>query len=432
MRYLSAKSCSSPSRMNPNSRAVLTILLALSPALWVAAPAYAQADAEDAIQRALDAAARAERAVDQAYNLLSLFEAIGFLATVLGIAAALFGVTRLMRATAILDRTRTEVLREQQSAAAQMKQDMQTRRDELNELRAELRRQAEQTRAASHHSALALALLPLGERQYRAQDYAGAIDTYRRAIALDDSIPAPHYRLGYVLVNQGDLQGALESLERALAIDPDFAPAQAALGLAFRRQAEQMPPGPERDLHFNRAEEQLLRALTAVPKLVDDDGESWWGPLGSLYRRRGQLDAARRAYERAARVTPHSSYPISNLAPLYLLEGQHEPMWESYRRVEELAHAEVLAQVDNYWAYADLIASRLALGKSEAAQAVLQVALEVSPEDSPYPLQSLQETLSLLQEHLPEQAAAIGQVQSLIAEHQRRQATNRQEIARRG
>ena len=398
-------------------------LAALS-ALWVfAAPAFAQ---ENAVQRALEAAERAERAVDQAYNLLGLFEAIGFLATVLGISTALFGVTRLMRATATLNRTRAEVLREQQAAAQQMKQDLQTRRDELNELRAELRLQAEQTRAAAHNSALALALLPLGERQYRAQDYAGAIDTYRRAIELDDSIPVLHYRLGYVLVNQGGLAGALDCLERALAIDPNFAPAQAAIGLAFRRQAESMPPSPERDLLFNRAEEQLLRALTAVPKLVDDDGESWWGPLGSLYRRRGQLEASRRSYERAARVTPHSSYPFSNLAPLYLLEGQHEPMWETYRRVEALAYAEVRAQVDNYWAYADLVASRLALGKGAEAEAVLQMALEVSPEDSPYPLQSLQETLSLLEEHLPEQADAIERVRARIGAHQNHQREHQQ------
>ena len=411
--------------MNRKLRQALAALLAL---WFFAAPVFTQEAfaQEDATQIALEAAERAERAVDQAYNLLGLFEAIGFLATVLGISAALFGVTRLMRATATLDRTRADMLREQQAAAQQMKQDMQTRRDELNDLRAELRLRAEQTRAAAHNSALALALLPLGERQYRAQDYAGAIDTYRRAIELDDSMPVPHYHLGYVLVNQGDLEGALDCLERALAIDPNFAPAQAAIGLAFRRQAESMPPSPERDLLFNRAEEQLLRALTVVPKLVDDDGESWWGPLGSLYRRRGQLEAARRAYERAAQVTPHSSYPFSNLAPLYLLEGQHEPMWETYRRVEALAHAEVQAQVDNYWAYADLVASRLALGKGAEAEAVLPMALEASPEDSPYPLQSLQETLSLLEEHLPEQAAAIERVRARIGAHQNHQHEHQQ------
>ncbi len=419
MRSPWGKCCSFRSRVIHRIRRALPLLLWL---LASAAPSFAQ---EDATQRALAAAERAERAVSQAFDLLSLFEAIGFLATVLGISAAIFGFTRLIRATAILDRTRADILREQQSAAAQMQLNLQTRQDELNELRAELRLQAEQTRAAAHNSALALALLHLGERQYRAQDYAGAIDTYRRAIAFDDSVPVPHYRLGYVLVNQGDLPAALDSLERALSIDPEFAPAQAALGLAFRRQAERMSPSPERDLLLNRAEEQLLRALTAVPKLVDDDGESWWGPLGSLYRQRGQLEAARQSYERAARVTPHSSYPFSNLALLYLQEGKREPMLETYRRVEELAHAEVRAQVDNYWAYADLVASRLALGKSAEAESVLQMALEVSPDDSPYPLQSLRDTLSLLRKRLPEQAASIERIRTLIEDFQNhRRATH--------
>lgn len=390
-------------------------MLALLIALHCAAPAIAQ---EDASQRAIEAAERAEQAVSRAFDLLGLFEAIGFLATVVGVSAALFGFTRLMRATNTLERTRAEILREQKAAAARLESDLQSRQRELNDLRAELRREAEATRAAAHDAALALALLPLGERQYRAQDYAGAIDTYRRAIALDDSMPVPHYRLGYVLVNQGDLPAALASLERALAIDPQFTPAQAALGLAFRRQAEQMAAGPERDLLLNRAEEQLLRALNAAPRLVDEDGESWWGPLGSLYRQRGQWAAARQAYERAAGVTPHSSYPFSNLAPLYLLEGRPEPMRATYQRVEALALAEVQAQVDNYWAYADLVASRLALGKSEAAQAVLQMALEVAPDDSPYPLQSLRDTLRLLSERLPDEAAAIERVLARIEEYQ--------------
>ena len=420
MRSPWGKCCSFRSQVINRARRALLLLVWL---LASVAPSFAQ---EDASQRALAAAERAERAVSQAYDLLGLFEAIGFLATIIGVSAALFGFTRLMRATATLDRTRAAILREQQSAATQMQLDLQTRQDELNELRTELRLQAEQTRAAAHNSALSLALLPLGERQYRAQDYAGAIDTYRRAIALDDSMPVPHYRLGYVLVNQGDLPVALHSLERALSIDPDFAPAQAALGLAFRRQAERMSPGPERDLLFNRAEEQLLRALTAVHKLVDDDGESWWGPLGSLYRQRGQLEAARQSYERAVRVTPHSSYPFSNLALLYLQEGQREPMLETYRRVEELAHAEVQAQVDNYWAYADLVASRLALGKSGEAEAVLQMALEVSPEDSPYPLQSLRDTLSLLRERLPEQAGSIERIRAMIEEYQNHKRAGQQ------
>ncbi len=385
------------------------------------------AQEEDIAQRALSAAQRAENAVQQAFNLLGLFEAIGFLATIIGLSAALFGFTRLMRATATLDRTRADILREQQNAAAQMQENLRTRQDELNELRSELRLQAEQLRATAHNSALALALLPMGERQYRAQDYGGALDTYRRAIALDNSIPISHYRMGYVLANQGDLPAALESLEHALSIDPNFAPAQAALGLVHRRQAENLPEGPERDLLLNRAEEQLLRALRAIPKLVDDDGESWWGPLGSLYRQRQQLAAARQAYERAARVTPHSSYPFSNLAPLYLLEGKREPMLATYRRVEQLALAEVQAEVDNFWAYADLIASRLALGKRKEAEEVLPMALAIAPEDSPYPLRSLLDTLALLAEHLPEHAADIEPVRRSIQAYQENQSNDGKE-----
>jgi tetratricopeptide (TPR) repeat protein len=89
--------------------------------------------------------------------------------------------------------------------------------------------------------------------------------------------------------------------------------------------------------------------------LVDDDGEAWWGSLGGLYRRRGQTEQAIKAYERAAEVTPHSSYPFSNLAMLYMRTKDHESMMKMFKRVERIAHAETQAEVDTYWAYADLL-----------------------------------------------------------------------------
>src|SRR5690606_30924131 len=134
----------------------------------------------------------------------------------------------------------------------------------------------------TEQATLALALLPLGERQYRAQDLKGAADTYLRALALDDDNPLIHYRLGYVYVQSGQLEEAEYHLNRALEIDPQFWLAMAALGYVYRRIGDKLPPGLERDQTLNKAEAYLLDALRQSPKLVDDDSESWWGSLGGL------------------------------------------------------------------------------------------------------------------------------------------------------
>ncbi|MBL8157837.1 MAG: hypothetical protein JNM70_27110 [Anaerolineae bacterium] len=67
------------------------------------------------------------------------------------------------------------------------------------------------------------------------------------------------------------------------------------------------------------------------------------------------------------------------------------------------------ADVDNYWAYADLLTARLALAKIKEAEEVLTSVLEVAPKDSPYVFESLLDTLRRLQQVLAaDQAEHIG------------------------
>ena len=224
----------------------------------------------------------------------------------------------------------------------------------------------------------------------------GAADTYERALALDQDNPLIHYRLGYVYVQNGQLEQAEHNLIHALKIDPEFLLAVAALGYVYRRMAEKLP---DRDRTRSTAEQERgasAQGAQAAPKLVDDDGEAWWGSLGGLYRRRGQIDQAIYAYEQAAQVTPRSSYPFSNLALLYTAKGNRDAMLRTYKQVERLAWGETMADVDNFWAYADLLTSRLALRKTDDAEVALESVLGSAPSGSPYALETLIDTLMRL------------------------------------
>jgi tetratricopeptide (TPR) repeat protein len=379
---------------------------------------------------ARDHAEDASRYANDASNFLNIFEGIGLAITVGAVVLGLVGFNQLFSARAQLQKSRQEDQARLDKALAdftlmikakedevdalsqQLVQNAQEQRDqlaqaqhrfedeinrkehELNALKEMLQQAAEHQRQEAARATLALSLLPLGERQYRAQDFQGAMDTYFRALELDEDNPIIHYRLGYIRFQIGELEEAEKHLMKALEIEPQFPLALAALGYVYRRRAEKMPESLERDLLMNKAEKQLLEALNFSPKLLDEDGESWWGSLGGLYRRRGQNDQAIAAYRRAAEVTPFSSYPFSNLAMLYSDRRDIESTLRAFAQVERLAHDEALAEVGNYWGYADLLTARLVLGKVHEAEDALISVLYTAP--SVYALQTLAETLERL------------------------------------
>lgn len=234
----------------------------------------------------------------------------------------------------------------------------------------------------------------------------------------------------------GRLEEAEYELRRALAISPDFPPAKAALGYTIRRMGERLEPGAARNEKMAQAEQLLLSALQASARLVDEDGESWWGSLGGLYKRQGRIDDAIDAYMRAAEDTPRSSYPFNNLALLYIEKGDVAGMRRMFRRVEKLADAKVRAEVENYWAYADLVAARAAIGNAPGAQAALEVMLEITPQDSDNPLDLLDATLARVQQALlseddtRDQAAGIAPLRETIARAMAQRAAQREQAAR--
>jgi len=384
--------------------------------------------AETAAQSAEEAAAfaqetfdRATSATDMAFNMLGLFEAFSVIITVIGTALGLFGFQRLTSARGELTKARDEVQAQLEQSRTDFNQEFTKQRNDLEDLQNRLERAAENRGEVTERALLAQAYIPLGERQYKAQDYSGAISTYHTALDLDPNNPVIHYRLGYVYTQQGDLEQARHHYEEAMTKAENFAPAMAGLGFVIRRQGEEMEEGIKRKEVMNEAELLLLRAMELSPKLVDDDGESWWGILGGLYRRRGQIKDAIFAYKQATIVTPQSSYGWGNLALLYMKQDKRDEMLATYTEVEKLAAAESAADVNNYWGHADLVVSRYALGKGEEAAEVLERAIQIAPLESPYMLDGLQGTLEDLEkvleaEKVPAIETAIQRIKSVQSE----------------
>ncbi len=348
-----------------------------------------------------ESAVRVDNGVNMAFNLLGLFEAIGFLVTVAAGVAALVGIPRFISAQNELQEARKRFDEEIDASRKRLEHEAAENEQQLSALRAELKQ-------STRNETLALSFLPLGESQYKSGDFKGALSMYGRALELDGNNPIIRYRMGYVYTQSGQLEEAEKNLKLALDIEKDFAPALAVLGYTYRRMAERMDEGVERDLLNNQAEQQLLRALALSPRLVDDDGESWWGSLGGLYRRRGQVDQAIYAYTKAGEVMPNSSYAFSNLALLYMQKGEAKNMIDTYRKVEQLAIGEIQANPDNYWANADWLTASLALNKLDEAERALMAVCTTAPADSSYALESQMDTMGRLAKALePEHARVV-------------------------
>lgn len=403
----------------------------------------------DDIRREADRVDKASESVDQgisrAFDLLGLFEAIGFLVTIVAGGIGIFGVTRLFSAQNQLTQAREKVERELDELGERFQKQLKEKEEELDQFRVQFEAQLRQKEAEldnfrqqlstvfdqrdseqrerTARALLAQSLLPLGERQYKVGDREGALSTYHRALELDPNNPITHYRLGYVYVQKNDLHNAEKFFSSAMQMEKDFAPAIVGLGFVYRRMAEKMEEGIERDKRMNQAESLMLQALSISPRLIDEDGESWWGALGGLYRRNNQVDKAIKAYERAIEVTPHSSYGWGNLALLYTQTKNREKMQPTYVRVERLAWAEAQTQANNYWGYSDTLTARLALGKIEEAEEVLDTTLELATEQ--YQLDMLIDTLTRLQEAVEvEKEPAIAKTIRRIKEYSAKRFAN--------
>ena len=281
-------------------------------------------------------------------------------------------------------------------------------------------RQSEQQQANTN-AIRAMSMVMLGERQYQSKDLKGASETYQQALKLNHHDPTIHYRLGYIYAQQGDLAAAEQTLQTALKQDANYYPALAALGYVFRRRAEKLPSGKEQKDMLFKAEAYLFKALYGAPRLLNEDGESWWVTLAGLYRNRDQHERAVEAYQHAARITPASPYPLRNLALFIGQSGDLDKMFTIFQDVEHLARLRVQANPNDYWPYADLLVARLAAGKIQEAEDTLSFTLKTMPSNFPSASASLLKALEKLATLLPAQAShitdVIGYVRKAVATH---------------
>ncbi len=347
---------------------------------------------------------RANDAINSAELILSFLEGASVLITVAVAAAAIFGLSNVNELRSQFEETKAR-LEEAESNLRQREARLYTFELEFIKIRDEARNAQRQLEALERYS--------LAEQLMRERNLDAALVECAKSYALDPKNYTNNYLFGSLLMAKGQFREATQKLEEALEVEPSFAVAIASLGLAYRRLGELTTKNRGQQIrYYNMAEEKLLTALELDDKLLNNDGESYQGTLGSLYRRQGRIFEAIARYKQAAKVTPGRSYPFVNLGLLYFEEGQNDLRDQYLRTAKRNAERRINDTPSDYWALFDLAQIELILGNRSIADERLKDAIEFTPPSLSvyYSVYSRLEFLQLIDEDLDGLQAMIDMI----------------------
>ena len=160
----------------------------------------------------------------------------------------------------------------------------------------------------------------LGVIHYQRGAHAEAVELIARAIAVSDAQPAAYSNLANALEALGEVDGALQSYRRALALKPDYVDALINIGALHAGRGE-----------LREAEASYRRALELAPDLAVAHSN-----LGNVLREFGRLEEAGASHRRALELDPRQPAAHSNLGTLLHQQGRLDEAAAAFKRAIEL------------------------------------------------------------------------------------------------
>lgn len=326
-------------------------------------------------------------AEERALNYLGLFESISFglgsiglLITIIATAGGLSYFNTIVRANKVMD--------------------------DLRDVESQLKQLQDKVQLTSKNTSRSLYEVQLAQDQFRiSQNPAAVSELYARALEIFPENPIPHYHIGYMLTLMGEYSTAEQRLYEALGYDETFPHAQLALGYVYRRMGDdpkhynKIEEGVRRsrEYYYKQAENWMLKGLSGNDYITGDDGESWHGALGGIYKRwaefgdnqQDKLQKAKDHYRKALDVTPRSSYPVVNLAIINYGLGDFKEGLRYFIKTRDNALNKLLKEYDTHYDYADLLLSQVALVEIYKAETLSIIPMG----DDKFTLQKFEESI---------------------------------------
>ncbi len=185
-------------------------------------------------------------------------------------------------------------------------------------------------------------------------DFQPAASAYLKAIELNPNFAHPHNNLGYILLEQGDIEGAIARFREAISLNPYYGIARSNYANALLEQGQ-----PE------AAFAAVGKALELDPRLPGAHNI-----LGMIYSQKGELEKAEQAYKKAISCDPVYYKGYYNLGNLYLNRGELKKAYNCFQKA-------LTANPGFKAVYSALGDCYIMMGKFERAEEALKKILEI-------------------------------------------------------
>lgn len=301
----------------------------------------------------------------------------------------------------------------------------------------ELKQETHDSIESLHQLIDSTTLLLQADMEFRLENHQSAYEFVEAVLKDNPDNPLALYMGGWLETHhvESDDKG-LSKLGRLIEMHPDWPSALAGYGVALRRDARRLSergaPKAHVDSAYYHALSCLHRALVKDNALTDVNRESYWGPIGGIYRELGNPKEAKAAYESALKVTPGSSYPQGNIAALSLHDAKadasaEESALRAFKDTVQYATVELSTRPNSYYLIMDLAMAKTILGHLDSASlqdAAVQFEQALAMAQSPGPLGVSLRGWKFLLDGLPERdgwEAVRAQIESAIAQIESRQ-----------
>jgi len=152
-------------------------------------------------------------------------------------------------------------------------------------------------------------LLAQAENEIRKPNWTGAMEIYRKAIAIDPNNPLPRMKLGLLCRDREVWDEALEQFTRAIAASPLYGEAWREKGIVENKIAQNAKQPMDTDPAPGEA------ALRRAVELNDKDFDAF-ASLGGVLKRAKRYPPALAAYEQSQKMSGGHPYPLLNALKL--------------------------------------------------------------------------------------------------------------------
>ena len=199
-----------------------------------------------------------------------------------------------------------------------------------------------------------------------------AIDLLKKEIQTNPRLARPHYLLGAVYFDKGDMASAIPNFQNCLKVDPNYEPARVKLIQAYQKTGQSN--------QATRLVEQRVRSQQGHRSLRDS-AESY-NRLGTLHYQQGDTDKAIQAFESALKRSPHHKTAKKNLHQLFRQKAFNALKRRAFDEATTYFEKAIRLDPENATTYR-VMGDGYALA-SEFSQAITyyQKALDFAPDDA--------------------------------------------------